>query len=473
VSLPREPADRAVPRRSLAFARLLAGLAMVLSFQAPAQVATPAGTPAPSARDRAVDAGPLQALLDQGGALLRRGESRAAFELLKPREAVYAGTPGYDYLLGLAALDSGQPGQAILALERVLAIEPGHLQARAEIARAYLATREREAARREFETVAAQSIPADVRRVIDGYLAGIAQAQAEVDGQSGAYLETGFGWDSNVNFGSLSSQWVLADGTAVTPLAVNQPRSSPFMSVTLGGFRVWPMGGGFDATIGGTISHRANPSAHTLDQTSADVTIGVQHRRSCHTTAMQAQHQQIRLDQSAFRNATGLLAQWRCDLDSRTQVGAFAQAFAFTFPDQSVRDARRLTLGTTFARALQGGGDPIVVGNLYAGQERPQQALPQLEYRFVGARASVNARLPEGWRGHASLSYEARNFAGEEALFGAVRQDRQTELRLGADKDLSRHWSIAPQLIATRNASTLAPNDFRRVQAFVFTRYRF
>ena len=64
--------------------------------------------------------------------------------MLAPEQSNAAGDPDYDYLLGIAALDSGKPNEAIFALERVLAVKPNHLQARAEIARAYFATGEKE-----------------------------------------------------------------------------------------------------------------------------------------------------------------------------------------------------------------------------------------------------------------------------------------------------------------------------------------
>lgn len=393
--------------------------------------------------------------------------------MLKNREAEFAGRPRFDYQLGLAALDSGAPGQAILALERVLAFDPGHLQARAEIGRAYLLTGERQSARRELEVVAAQRIPTEARQVIDGYLAGLAQAEAAASGRRSFHVEMAFGWDSNVNFGSSLTQWILADGTAVSPLPVNQRESSPFVGTTAGGFAVHPMGDGLEAVWGGTLSHRAHPSVHRLDQTSVDFAAGVQHRKGCHTSTMQALLQHLRLDQRGFRNAVGGLGQWRCDLDARTQAGAFVQVFGFRHPDESIRDARRFSTGATLARALPGAGSPIVIGHVYGGRERPVRDVPQLQFDFAGVRASVSLKLDPSWRASLSVSHERRTFAGAEPLFGATRRDRQTDLRIVAEKEVSKEWVLSPQLTLTRNASTLAPNDFNRVQAAVVARYRF
>ena len=87
------------------------------------------------------------AATDEALSLLDSGKGKAAWELLEPQESARAGEPLYDFLLGLAALEIGQNTRAVFALERVLAMEPDNVRARAEIARAYLALGEAETAR--------------------------------------------------------------------------------------------------------------------------------------------------------------------------------------------------------------------------------------------------------------------------------------------------------------------------------------
>ncbi|HUG75910.1 MAG TPA: tetratricopeptide repeat protein, partial [Burkholderiales bacterium] len=106
-------------------------------------------------------------LTDRARRLLQERQAQQAYQLLLPQESARAGDPEFDYLLGIAALDAGEPERAVFALERVLAVQPANHVARAEIARAYLALGERDTARREFETVRAQSIPADAKATID------------------------------------------------------------------------------------------------------------------------------------------------------------------------------------------------------------------------------------------------------------------------------------------------------------------
>lgn len=416
---------------------------------------------------------PLQELIAQARSMMAAGRPREAYELLNAKVALYAGIASFDYQLGISALDAGLPGRAILALERVLAVEPDHLQARAELGRAYLANGETEAGRRQLELVAAQRIPAEVRQVIDSYLAGIARADAATRSETVIVAEAGAGYDSNVNFGSQSNQWLLADGTAVTPTAVSQPRASTAFSANVGITHLKPIDGRHTLIFGGSVSLRNTPSAHTLDQVQMDLSAGLQRKQGCHELTMQTQFQTLRLDDTRFRDAAGVSGQWRCDLDPRTQVGAFVQLFSFTYPQQSVRDGKRNTFGLTLSRLLDQPRQPILVGNLYAGSETTRADVPALEFGFVGVRVALNLKLADGWRAYSALSWEARDFRGEETLFGTTRHDRQTDLRFGAEKSLSRQWTVAPQITFTRNASTLAPNDFRRTQAYLFARYRF
>src|SRR6185312_3681731 len=75
-------------------------------------------------------------VLRQAESLLAEKKAAAAYALLETHELDLAGTPLYDYLLGLAALDSGHANDAAFALERVVSIQPDFAGARIELARA-------------------------------------------------------------------------------------------------------------------------------------------------------------------------------------------------------------------------------------------------------------------------------------------------------------------------------------------------
>src|SRR5476649_1519848 len=70
-------------------------------------------------------------------ALMKDGKPAEAYALLKALEYDRAGEVRFDYLIGMAALDSGLPDKATIAFERSLAVNPDFAGARVGMARAY------------------------------------------------------------------------------------------------------------------------------------------------------------------------------------------------------------------------------------------------------------------------------------------------------------------------------------------------
>src|SRR5688572_5773819 len=80
-----------------------------------------------------------------------------------PARADIASPVSSDYLRGIDALDNGRLGEAISALERVVAVEPEFSGARMELARAQFASGNYARADSEFRYLLAQAPPARVR----------------------------------------------------------------------------------------------------------------------------------------------------------------------------------------------------------------------------------------------------------------------------------------------------------------------
>lgn len=447
--------------------RVVAGLAIVIGL-APAAPQAHAASP-----ELSLPAGTLAGLIVENRERLRRGEAEAAYAALSARLGLYAGDPEFDYLLGIAALDSGHPGDALLAFERVLLVEPDHLQARAELGRAYLAAGEHENARDAFRDVASREIPPEARRLVGRYLDEIARLDARHRVAITGMVGLDIGYNDNVNVGSTSEHWSLGDGTPVVPLPVSLPQKSMVFGIDGAISISGPMDGRWRWIAGVRSSTRRFPSADTLDQMQVDLSAGVTRRQECHQLTLLGQYQDLRLDGDALRRVTGFVAQWQCNPNRQSSLGAWFQVASLSFPGQSVRDATRRTIGLSAARLLTARPGTLLSGAIHFGDERADPAWPNLAYRFVGAHASLNTPLAPNWRGEIGLYWESRRFDGPEPLFGHVRDDRQTELRISAERWLGKGWSIQPQLSLLRNSSTLAPNDFRRSQLMVRSTYRF
>src|SRR5512140_876183 len=136
--------------------------------------------------------------LDQADALMKQGKAAEAYALLEPFEFEQSGNVKFDYLLGIAALDSGKPDKATLAFERVLAVDPNFAGARIDMGRAYFQLGDVARAKTEFESVLTQNPPPAAKATIDNYLAAIEKLESAKKTRTTGYIEAFGGHDSNV-----------------------------------------------------------------------------------------------------------------------------------------------------------------------------------------------------------------------------------------------------------------------------------
>ena len=134
---------------------------------------------------------------EQAKEALRDGRTEAAYQLLAQYEINLSGEDAFDYLLGVAALDSGHAGEAIFSLQRLVARRPAFSGARLELARAYFDVGDNELARIEFERVQSENPPPNVAQTVNDYMAAIENKSREYQASAQYYIELGGGYDSN------------------------------------------------------------------------------------------------------------------------------------------------------------------------------------------------------------------------------------------------------------------------------------
>ena len=413
------------------------------------------------------------AVTDRAKALLQRNDAQAAYKLLLPLESQRAGDPEYDYLLGIAALDAGDPERAVFALERVLAMQPENLQARAEIGRAYLAMGEREAAKREFEAVKARQVPPEVRETINGFLSAIAAAETT---RVNSYLELTFGYDSNVNSATgMSTIAIPAIGNLAFALAPSlTEQDDRFLNFAAGtNFTrklnlAWSLVGGFSGVV------RNNLSEANFNTDTVDGSLGLRFARGLNAITVGFQGQYFAVDANSYRTTSGGIAQWQHSFDERTQATIFGQHAALRYETQPVRDADRSIIGVAYAQAFSGEYAPALFASLYGGEEKEKNELfPHLGHKPVGARLGGSWRLGGGWSLFGSLSYEQRKYRGTEPLFFVVREDKQTDVNAGLSYLVRSATTVLLQVSHTDTSSNVVLNDFDRTVVSTSVRFNF
>lgn len=417
-----------------------------------------------------------QKLIATATELIKNSRFKEAYTLLTPYQSELAGEPDYDYLLGMSALDNDKPNEAIFALERVLAVNPNHLQARAEIARAYLATGELTASKQEFETVQQQNPPQEVSATIQKYLDIIETARSAEKTTIRGYLEAMVGEDSNVNAATGNRQIAVP---AFGGLLMNLNDSGTAKRDTFGslstGFNIrHAVSPTFSLIAGANINKRNNSTQMSFNTANGDANFGAELANGDDSFMAILQAQNFVLDNKSYREAAGMTTQWQRKMKSGGQLSSYLQYSRLSYLDQKFRDADRYVLGGAYAIQLSGESAPVIYTGLYAGAEQPiKNNVSYLANTLYGFRIGGELKLNLQYTLLASASVENRAYDGKDSLFLVKRVDTQSDLKIGINYLPAKKWTISPSVSYTNNESNIIVNKYDRTAFSISVRRDF
>jgi len=407
-------------------------------------------------------------VLDQAKQLIDARDPQAAYRLLAPLQSERAGDPKFDYLLGIAALDTGRNTEAVFALERVLSVQPNNLQARAEIARAYFGLKENDAAKREFQNVRKQNPPPEVAATIDRFLDAIDRSAVNSRPTARFFIDGYAGYDTNVNSATADrSIGVPLFGGALFSLAPGASKvSSGYWGLAAGLSTRAPINARWALIAGFAANRRWNFDQSNFDTSFLDLNFGLTYQRNRDLLSFIAQFNNFTVYDpiytSAYREARGGTVQWQRDVDARNQFSAYVQYADLVYPDQTIRNADRYVGGAGYAHAIRNGG-PTVYATLYGGLESQRNSsVPQLGFDLYGARVGGEQVLSEKFTLFANAAYERRNYGGQDPFFLVDRRDNQYSATVGLNFYPARSWRLTAQMLGFWNDSNIPLYTFDR-----------
>lgn len=401
--------------------------------------------------------------------MLNNNDAAGAYGMLKPEERARAGDPDFDYALGLAAIDSGRPTEAVAAFERVLAVKPDHLQARAELGRAYIALNEPEAARRELATVrATDGLPPIVSEALNRYVAALDTGLSGGGTQIKSNVTVTAGYDSNVNNSTSDSRILIPAFAGLGYATLNGSATSQEDVFGQVAGRVSVSHGlSIDRRLIADISasYRGNESEDQFNQTIAGLNLGIaQTTPDWGTFTVSAQAQAYWIHGQPYRYTVGALGQWAYSTKAQTDYGVYLQYAHQTYPGASLQNTDRVTLGATVGMPLNTRFSPYVYSGVYVGlEEATHSASGNLSYNLVGARLGGEAKLSNRLSAFANLSVEYNDYKKPEPLFLKERATLRTDVGIGMRYALGKGLTVAPQLSYTNSDSNIVLYDYDRV----------
>lgn len=447
-------------------------------------------------------------------ALMREGKPADAYLLLQPLEARYAGNVDFDYLLGIAALDSRKAEAAVNAFERVLAVNPAHMGARLDMGRAFFALGSFDLAKQEFERVRAANPPEAARKVVDQYLAAIEQQVAQEKRRLTGYLEAGLGHDSNITSVTTAFQGGTqqAFGAGFNPTGNAVKRSAAFLVA----------GGGVDfvTPVTDTISFTAGLDAKlryfdrksppdeggprivpgdvprdnaAYDSQTLDGRVGALFRLQPNLVlGLNAKRQEFRQDGdtpltpgasrvTADRNTDAVAADLRYFLSPEAQLGAFLQYADNRYPTNNTQDTDQVLFGLSYLHAFKRPGNPVFFISAYQAEDDAVRPLnppinsTDVSRRVQGVRLFGQYSVQPDTDVLAAFGYSKREdqTAFSRSSLVSFGIDDAYELAVGVNWRFAPLWSVRGQVQHTKNDSNLSLYSFKRTEATVTLRRDF
>jgi tetratricopeptide (TPR) repeat protein len=415
-----------------------------------------------------VKADEKEKLLTDAEALMKAGKPELAYKLLEPYEFERSGEVRFDYLIGIAALDSGKPDKATLALERVLAEDPNYSGARLEMARAYYQLGDLQRAKTEFETVLNEN-PSDAARVtIQKYLDDIAERESGTKTRISAYVEGKVGRDTNVNNASEFPNNIITP----TLYPTNAELPDNYIGAAAGGEISHDLNPNFRLYAGADVSKRNNYREKSFDLFGTEERAGMIYGTETDRYRIGLSGGQNSLGGARYYDSSGVNGEWRHMPTANKQISLFGQYIRYRYADPALQlnDINQIVAGTGVLRIL-GDGKTALSGSFYLGTEndvgpatltRPAGGRTDGAKRFVGIRAGGQAAMSDNAKLYISGGEQVGYFSNENPTISGHRLDRLGDLTIGVEWYLDKLWIVRPQLVRYLNSSNVAAYAYDR-----------
>jgi hypothetical protein len=409
-------------------------------------------------------------MLAEAKRLYDAGKAADAYELLSGQEVAMAGTPEFDYLFGIAALDSHHPKEAVFALERVVAAKPDFLGARMDLARAQLELGQRSLAREQFRYLLTQQPPEETRVVIQRYLDSIGERDRRMSARWSALAKMCAGYDSNSN-GSTNEQSFLC----FTLDPHNVATRSSFGELTLTGGNVLSLGRTFGIVSNLDLMHRANTDASFVDQSLSSLGSTAVWLNGAWRFSGGFDGYLGWLDGSNHERGVNMNLGASRQFGGNYEGAVSLRAGTLEYHDDALRilDTNRYLAGFSLTRFNLGERGARVGGTLLLGTDDTKHADSPYGNDRYGIRLFGSMAVRPNAVAYAELSEMSTSYDG--TFFGSTREDDQLALTLAADlQDFpARRWTLTPRLRYMKNDSNISLYEYDRFEAVVYIRRGF
>ncbi|MDX1374369.1 MAG: surface lipoprotein assembly modifier [Burkholderiales bacterium] len=405
--------------------------------------------------------------------LMEAGRAAEAYALGKKHPEAL-GDPAFDFYFGIAAIDTGHAGEGVLALERYLLNFPDNVSARLQLARGYFALGEDARAREEFAGVLRLGPPPDVVATIERYLDAIRLRETRYRTSTGAFVEAGIGYDSNVNGGVANANISLPGLGPVIIAQAGRKQSDGFGWLAAGGYVSHPIAPGVALFGNGQVDSKLNFSESRFDQSNVYASGGVSYRQEESLFRLGANFTNLWVDDDDFRSTYGATGEWLYQIDEQQSAGLIGQYARLDYSgNQSPRDADYWGAIGTYRKLFSHAWQPIVSLALTAGTEDTRRHRPDLVRDLYGGRIGVSFTPQAKWGVSIAYGHLRSDYKGPDALLGVTRKDKYDAVDASVTYLYTKQLSFKGEVLFSKNDSNIELYEFPRDLALFKVRYAF
>ena len=405
-----------------------------------------------------------EVVYEQAKNALRDGRSETAYQLLVQYEINWSGEDAFDYLFGVAALDSGHAGDAIFSLQRLVARQPDFSGARLELARAYYDVGDNELARIEFARIQSENPPPNVAQTVSDYMAAIEIKSREYQSSAQYYIEVGGGYDSNA---PASTDENIFLNFVLNP--TNLEQSSAFAKVTLGGFWNNPISPSSQVLFNARVDHRANPSVHFVDASNIDLGAAWSWKSGESAASIAANSLFSALDGGYNKRDIGVMGTYVRQISDSWTVAGFVRGGAIRFEEAAlaIRDVDQVLYGLSLSQDYKSAQMSF---SLTGNTDDAVDAGEQFSADGYGVRFTNNWYRKGG--SVIFLDASATKTEYDTQFFGLDREDDLYAVTLGSawSQFPSKGWVTTLNLNYSVKDSTVSLYEFDRLEVGVTLR---
>jgi tetratricopeptide (TPR) repeat protein len=417
--------------------------------------------------------GAYAAPADDIKALLAKGSAKAAYELGKTHSD-QLGDPAFDFYFGVAAVDSGHAGEGVLALERYLINFPKNPEAQLELARGYFMLGDYIRSREEFSAVLKLSPPQDVVANVERYLDAIRSRESSYRTTANAFLEFGGGYDNNIN-GGVDNANINLPGLGVLTIGnAGVKAGAGFLQASGGANISHPIAPGLALFAGLNGDFKTHSSRREFDQNSIGAAGGLSYLKEQNLIRATVSYSSLKVDYRAFRNVTGVAAEWIRQLDELNSItGALQYAKLDYNASNDARDSTLKGVSLGYRRNFVGTWQPLIsISGSYA-QEDNQRNRDDLARDIYGLRAVVAISPKPRWAVSAGLSYQQSNYDMRDFFSTEARRDKYYGFDAVASYAVSKSLSVRGEVMLNQNRSNIDLYEYKRASFAIKMRYEF